>query len=143
MSIMETDGVRTLLYLLWLVFSRIWLAFGYAIAGICMFLLVITVPFGFVSFGLAACVLWPFGRKVVKRPSAGAMSTMENILWFVLAGLWMATAHLFIGVLLCLTIVGIPLVLGNFKLASVAIAPLGKEIVSTRDPRAAIDTISF
>lgn len=140
---MVTGVVRTLLNFLWLVFSGIWLALGYAIADIFMFLLVITIPFGFASFRLAAYVLWPIGRAVLKRPSAGAMSMLGNILWFLLAGVWMAIAHLFIGVFLCLTIVGISLGLGNFKLASVAIAPLGKEIVSTRDPRAALSTISF
>ena len=68
---------------------------------------------------------------------------MANVLWFVLAGLWMALAHLVLGVVLCLTIIGIPLGLGNFKLAAVAIAPLGKEIVPTTDPRAQVGAIVF
>jgi len=66
-----------------------------------------------------------------------------NVLWFLLAGVWIAVAHVLLGLILCLTIIGIPLGLGNFKLAAVAIAPLGKEIVSTSDPRAALGTISF
>ena len=66
-----------------------------------------------------------------------------NVLWFLLAGVWIAIAHVLLGLILCLTIVGIPLGLGNFKLAAVAIAPLGKEIVSTNDPRAALGAISF
>jgi uncharacterized membrane protein YccF (DUF307 family) len=80
---------------------------------------------------------------VVRNPEAGAPSTVANVLWFILAGLWMALAHLMLGVLLCLTIIGIPLGLGNFKLAAVAIAPLGKEIVSTSDPRAQAGAIVF
>ena len=64
-------------------------------------------------------------------------------IWFILVGIWMAIAHLFLGLLLCLTIIGIPLGIGNFKLAAVAIAPLGKEIVPTDDPRAAFGTVSF
>jgi len=135
--------VRTILNLLWLVLSGLWLALGYALAGVFMFILIITIPFGVASFRLAAYVLWPFGRTVVRRTEAGTASTIGNVLWFILIGVWMAMAHLILGVLLCLTIIGIPLGLGNFKLAAVAIAPLGKEIVSTGDPRAALGTISF
>jgi uncharacterized membrane protein YccF (DUF307 family) len=135
--------VRTILNLLWLILSGIWLFIGYAVAGVVMCILIITIPFGIASFRLAGYVLWPFGRTVVRRPTAGAASTLGNILWFVLVGLWMAIAHLLLGALLCLTIIGIPLGVGNFKLAAVAIAPLGKDIVSTRDPRAASGTLSF
>lgn len=132
-----------MLNLLWLILSGIWFFIAYAVAGIVMCILIITIPFGIASFRLAAFVLWPFGRTVVPRPTAGAASTIGNVLWFVLIGLWMAIGHLISGVVLCLTIIGIPLGLGNFKLAAVAIAPLGKEIVPTSDPRASLGTISF
>jgi uncharacterized membrane protein YccF (DUF307 family) len=135
--------VRIVLNLLWLVLSGIWFFIAYAVAGIVMCVLIITIPFGIASFRLAAYVLWPFGRTVVRRPTAGAVSTIGNVLWFVLIGLWMAIAHLISGALLCLTIIGIPLGIGNFKLAAVAIAPLGKEIVPTSDPRASLGTLSF
>jgi uncharacterized membrane protein YccF (DUF307 family) len=108
-----------------------------------MLLLIITIPFGIASFRLAAYVLWPFGRTVVRRPDAGAASTIGNVLWFILVGLWMAIAHVVLGVVLCVTVIGIPLGLANFKLAAVAIAPLGKEIVPSSDPRAALGTVSF
>jgi uncharacterized membrane protein YccF (DUF307 family) len=135
--------VRMILNVLWLLLSGLWLALGYAMAGLVMFILIITIPFGIASFRLAAYVLWPFGRTVVRKPQAGAASTIANIIWFILVGLWMAIAHLIAGFLLCLTIIGIPLGIGNFKLAAVAIAPLGKEIVPTTDPRAALGTVSF
>jgi uncharacterized membrane protein YccF (DUF307 family) len=135
--------VRTVLNVLWLVLSGLWLALGYAVAGLVMCLLIITIPFGIASFRLAAYVLWPFGQTVVRRPDAGAPSVIGNVLWFVLIGLWMAIAHLILGVVLCVTIIGIPLGLGNFKLAAVAIAPLGKEIVSTGDARAQFGAVSF
>jgi len=135
--------VRVVLNIIWLALSGLWLALGYALAGLVMFVLIVTIPFGIASFRLAAYVLWPFGRTVVRRADAGAASTLGNILWFILVGIWMAIAHLFLGLLLCLTIIGIPLGLGNFKLAAVAIAPLGKEIVPTNDPRAALGTVSF
>ena len=139
----DTHTVRMVLNILWLLLSGLWLAMGYALAGLVMFVLIITIPFGIASFRLAAYVLWPFGRTVVRRPDAGAASTIGNIIWFILVGIWMAIAHLVLGLLLCLTIIGIPLGLGNFKLAAVAIAPLGKEIVPTDDPRAASGTVSF
>jgi uncharacterized membrane protein YccF (DUF307 family) len=139
----EAWRVRTLLNIIWVALSGLWLALGYAIAGLVMFLLIITIPFGFAAFRLAAFVLWPFGRTIVPRPGAGAPSVIINVLWFILVGLWLAIAHLCLGVILCLTIVGIPLGLGNFKLARVALAPIGKEIVSTRDPRAEGGMVSF
>lgn len=135
--------MRTLLNMIWLVLSGFWLALGYAVAGVVMLLLIITIPFGIASFRLAAYVLWPFGRTVVRRPDAGAASTIGNVLWFILVGLWMAIAHVVLGVVLCVTVIGIPLGLANFKLAAVAIAPLGKEIVPSSDPRAALGTVSF
>lgn len=128
--------MRTVLNMLWLVLSGLWLALGYLFVGVLLCVLIITIPFGIACFRLAAFVLWPFGRAVVRKPGAGAPSTIANVLWFILAGLWMAIAHVVLGVLLCVTIIGIPLGLGNFKLAAVAIAPLGKEIVSADDPRA-------
>jgi uncharacterized membrane protein YccF (DUF307 family) len=135
--------MRTLLNLLWLLFSGLWLAIGYVLAGVVLCVLIITIPFGVACFRLAAFVVWPFGRAVVRKPEAGAPSAVANVLWFLLAGLWMALAHLLLGVVLCLTIIGIPLGLGNFKLAAVAIAPLGKEIVPAADPRARAGAIVF
>jgi uncharacterized membrane protein YccF (DUF307 family) len=132
-----------LLNLVWLILSGIWLSLGYALAGLVMCVLILTIPFGIASFRLAAYVLWPFGRTLVRRPDAGTASTVANALWFVLVGLWMAIAHVVLGVALCLTVIGIPLGLGNFKLALVALAPLGKEIVSTSDPRATDAVVAF
>ena len=127
---------HVLLNVLWVVLSGFWLMLGYVLAGLVMCVLIITIPFGIASFRLAGYVLWPFGRTVARKPTAGAASAIGNLIWFVFAGVWMAIAHVLLGLLLCLTIIGIPLGLGNFKLAAVAIAPLGKDIVSTTDPRA-------
>ena len=135
--------MRTLLNILWLVLSGLWLAIGYLFVGVLLCVLIITIPFGVACFRLAAFVLWPFGRAVVRKTDAGAPSTIANVIWFVLAGIWMAIAHVALGVLLCLTIIGIPLGLGNFNLAAVALAPLGKEIVRADDPRARDGAIVF
>jgi uncharacterized membrane protein YccF (DUF307 family) len=128
--------VKTLLNLLWLVLCGIWLAIGYVIAGVVMCVLIITIPFGIASFRLAAFTLWPFGRTLVPKPGAGAGSFIGNVVWFLLAGLWMAIAHVVTGIILCVTIIGIPLGIADFKMAAAAIAPLGKDIVPTDDPRA-------
>ena len=135
--------MRIVLNVLWLVLSGLWLAIGYAVAGLVLCVLIITIPFGIAAFRLAAFTLWPFGRAVVRKPDAGAPSTVGNVIWFVLAGLWMALAHLFTGILLCVTIIGIPLGLGNFKLIPVSVAPLGKDIVSADDPRAVAGGVRF
>jgi uncharacterized membrane protein YccF (DUF307 family) len=129
--------MRLLLNLIWLVFSGFWLAIGYVVAGVVMCLLIVTIPFGIAAFRLAGYVVWPFGRLLVPKPSAGAGSVVGNVLWFLLAGVWLAIAHVVTAVALALTIIGIPLALGNLKLAWVALAPLGKDIVSADDPRAA------
>jgi uncharacterized membrane protein YccF (DUF307 family) len=129
--------VRLLLNLIWLVFSGFWLAVGYALAGVVMFLLIVTIPFGIAAFRLAGFVIWPFGRTLVPKPEAGAPSFVGNVIWFLLAGIWLAIGHVVTAVALAITIIGIPLALGNLKLAVVALAPLGKDIVDTDDTRAA------
>ena len=128
--------MKTILNILWLVLCGFWLAIGYVAAGVLMCILIVTIPFGVACFRLASYVLWPFGRTVVPKPDAGAGSFIGNVLWFVLAGLWMAIAHIITGLALCITIIGIPLGVADFKLAAVAFAPLGKDIVRTDDPRA-------
>jgi uncharacterized membrane protein YccF (DUF307 family) len=77
--------------------------------------------------------LWPFGRTVVRRPDAGAASAIGNVLWFVLCGWWLALGHLISGVLLCITLIGIPLGLANFKLIPVSLRPFGRDIVSIEE----------
>lgn len=125
--------MRLILNLIWLVLAGFWLAIGYVLAGILAFILIITIPFGFAAFRIAAYALWPFGRSIVRRPDAGAGSTIGNVLWIILFGWELALAHLVTGIALCLTIIGIPLGLANFKLIPVSLVPLGREIVPSRD----------
>src|SRR5262245_21579440 len=105
------------------------MAIGYALAALVCFILIITIPFGIAALRIAMFALWPFGKTVVKRQDAGLASGIGNVLWFVLCGWWLALLHLLSGVLLCLTIIGIPLGLANFKLIPVSLLPLGREIV--------------
>ena len=115
---------------LWLILCGFWLAIGYAVAGIVMCILIITIPFGIASFRLAGYALWPFGRVVVRKPTSGAGSFLGNVIWFLLAGLWLAIGQIISGIALCITIIGIPFGIASFKMAGLAIAPLGKDIVS-------------
>lgn len=123
--------MKTLLNLIWLVLCGFWMAVGYAIAGIICCVLIVTIPFGIASFRMANFALWPFGRTLVDRPGAGAASVLGNLVWLVVAGWWLALGHLVTGLLLCVTIIGIPLGVANFKLIPVSLLPLGKEIVDT------------
>ncbi|RJQ66495.1 YccF domain-containing protein [Pseudonocardiaceae bacterium YIM PH 21723] len=121
--------MRLLLNLIWLVFGGFFLAVGYAIAGLICFVLIVTIPFGIACFRMANFCLWPFGRKLVDTPGAGAPSVIGNIIWILVAGIWLAIGHILAGIAQCITIVGIPLGLANFKLVSVSLVPLGKQIV--------------
>jgi uncharacterized membrane protein YccF (DUF307 family) len=127
--------VRLILNLIWLVLAGFWLALLYVLAGILACILIITIPFGLACFRIASFALWPFGRRIVRRPSSGAPSIIGNIIWIVLFGWELALAHLATGVALCLTIIGIPLGLANFKLIPVSLVPLGTEIVHSEDDR--------
>jgi uncharacterized membrane protein YccF (DUF307 family) len=121
--------VRLLLNLIWLVFGGLVLAAGYALAALIMLLLIVTIPFGIAAARIALFCLWPFGRTIVRRADAGAGSVIGNVIWFVLAGWWLALGHIITGVLMCVSIIGIPLGLANFKLVPVSLTPFGREIV--------------
>jgi uncharacterized membrane protein YccF (DUF307 family) len=127
--------VRLVLNLIWLIFGGLWLALGYAVVALVMFVLIITIPFGIASARIALFCLWPFGRTLVKRRDAGAGSLVGNVIWFVLAGWWLAIGHIVTGVVMCLTIIGIPLGLANFKLIPVSVMPFGREIVDLDQAR--------
>ena len=122
--------MRTIGNILWLVLAGFWLAMSYAFAGLILCVTVVGIPFGIQSFKLAGFALWPFGRVVVRDPDSGAGGCVGNVLWLVLAGWWLALGHVVTGVLLCLTVIGIPLGLANFKLVPLALVPFGKHVVS-------------
>lgn len=125
------NGVmKVILNVIWLVLSGFWMAVGYLLAGVVCCILIITIPFGLASFRMANYALWPFGRRLVDRPGAGVASVLGNIIWIIVAGWWLALGHLITGLLLCITIIGIPLGVANFKLIPVSLVPLGREIVS-------------
>jgi uncharacterized membrane protein YccF (DUF307 family) len=128
--------VRLLLNIIWFVLAGLWMAIGYAIAAFICFILVITIPFGIAALRIAVFALWPFGKTVVRRDDAGIASGIGNVLWLLLCGWWLALGHLLTGLVLCLTIIGIPLCLANFKLIPISLLPLGREVVSMEHARA-------
>jgi uncharacterized membrane protein YccF (DUF307 family) len=123
--------LNAILNLIWLVLEGIWMALAYVLAGLICFVLIITIPFGIAAFRIAGYVLWPFGRTIEPRPTAGLGSLLGNILWIMLFGWWLAVGHLVAGVLLCVTIIGIPLGLASFKIIPVTLMPLGVRIIPT------------
>ncbi|GAB3583170.1 YccF domain-containing protein [Amycolatopsis endophytica] len=121
--------MRIILNLIWLIFAGFWMALAYVAAGILCCILIVTIPFGIASFRIANYALWPFGRTVVDRRDAGAGSLIGNVIWIIFAGIWLAIGHVLTGIALCITIIGIPLGLANFKLIPISLMPLGKVIV--------------
>lgn len=121
--------MRTLGNILWFLLAGLWLAIGYAAAGIVAFILIVTIPFGIASFRLAGYVIWPFGRTVVWQRRAGVWSVIGNVIWFLVVGWELALAHLAAGLLLCVTIIGIPFGIASWKMIPLALFPLGREVV--------------
>jgi uncharacterized membrane protein YccF (DUF307 family) len=127
---MQTGGMRVVGNILWLVLAGWWLALAHLLAGVVMCLLIVTIPFGVQSFKLASYALWPFGRVVVPRDGANPpLGLAGNNLWLLLGGLELTVGYLVAGALLCITIVGIPLGVGAFKLVPLALFPFGKDVV--------------
>jgi len=121
--------MRALGNILWLILAGWWLALMYIAAGVVACLLIVTIPFGIASVRLAGYVLWPFGRRTVFRQDAGIFSIIGNVLWILVLGWELAIAHLVAGLLLCLTIVGIPFGVACWKMVPLAFVPLGQRIV--------------
>ena len=129
--------MRLILNIIWLLLAGLWMAIGYTLAAVICFILIITITFGLAALRIAGFALWPFGRTVVRRPSAGVASGIGNVIWFLLCGWWLALLHLITGIAQCLTIIGIPLGLANFKLIPVSLMPLGREIVPVEEAHGA------
>jgi uncharacterized membrane protein YccF (DUF307 family) len=123
--------MNTIGNLIWLIFGGLLSAVGYVIGGFVLCLTIIGIPFGLQCFKLAAFVLWPFGRMAVgTQGSAGCLNLLLNILWLLFAGIWIAITHIVFGLILFITIIGIPFARQHFKLVEVSLMPFGKTIVA-------------
>jgi uncharacterized membrane protein YccF (DUF307 family) len=126
--------MRVVLNIIWLILAGLWLAIGYVFAAVRMAITIIGIPFAVQAIKLAGYALWPFGRTLVPASTRHkGLSVIGNVLWFILAGWWLALAHLFTGILLCITIIGIPLGVASFKIAGAALVPFGKRVVPLSD----------
>ncbi|MEN4477504.1 YccF domain-containing protein [Mycolicibacterium cosmeticum] len=121
--------MRLVLNIVWLIFGGLWLALGYLLAALICFVLIITIPFGFAALRIALYALWPFGYTVVDKPGVRPGALIGNIIWLIVAGIWLAIGHAVSAIAMAITIIGIPLALANLKMIPVSLMPLGKEIV--------------
>lgn len=122
--------MRFLGNLIWLIFGGLVTAIEYFVASIVLMVTIIGIPFGLQTLKLAALALWPFGRDVrSKKGQPGCLSTFMNILWILIGGIWISLTHIGFGLLLAITIIGIPWAKQHFKLAILALVPFGNEVV--------------
>jgi len=129
--------LNVVLNIIWLIFAGIPLGLAYLVAGLICCILIITIPWGIASFRIANYVFWPFGRTVVDRPTAGVGSALGNVVWIIVAGIWLTIGHIVSALAMAITIIGIPLAIAELKIIPVTLTPLGKQIVPSDRPFAA------
>ncbi len=125
--------MKTIGNILWFLLGGIWLALGYAIGGLAMCITIIGIPFGIQSFKLAGLALWPFGYTTTMGRSGGCLEVIFNLIWLVLFGWAIFVAHIILGLVLCITIIGIPFGIQAFKISTLALWPFGRVIVRTNN----------
>jgi len=117
--------------LVWLIFGGIIIAVEYFIGSIILMITIVGIPFGIQTLKMAALAIWPFGRDTrVHERASGCLYILMNILWLLTGGLWIAATHAIFGLILCITIIGIPFGLQHFKLTAIALSPFGRDIVN-------------
>jgi len=115
--------------LIWLIFGGLITALEYFISSIALMVTIIGIPFGLQTIKLGIMALWPFGQNVRHREtSSGCLNLIMNILWILIGGIWISLTHLAFGVLLAITIIGLPFARQHFKLAQLALTPFGYEV---------------
>ncbi len=116
--------------IVWLVFGGIIIAVEYFIGSLILMITIVGIPFGLQTLKMGSLAIWPFGRRSqVQARASGCLYIIMNILWLLCGGIWIAITHAFFGVLLCITIIGIPFGMQHFKLTEIAINPFGRDIV--------------
>ena len=124
--------MNTLGNILWILFGGLLTALEYMISGLLMCITIIGIPFGIQAFKIGVFALLPFGKRtVVSNEGSGCLHTLMNIVWILIGGIWIALSHLVVGIVLCITLIGIPFGLQHFKLMSIAFAPFGRVVVNS------------
>lgn len=121
--------MKTIANILWFVLSGVWLGISYIIAGLLACITIIGIPFGIQAFKLAGYVMWPFGRELAEQPGHRFSKGVMNVIWIIVGGFWLALEHILLGIILCLTIIGIPFGLKNFSMAKLAFFPFDYAVV--------------
>ncbi|HLN21266.1 MAG TPA: YccF domain-containing protein [Bacteroidales bacterium] len=117
--------------LIWLVFGGIVIAIMYFIGSLVLMITIVGIPFGIQTLKMGALAIWPFGRDTrVHSRASGCLYILMNVIWLLSGGLWIAVSHAVFGLILCITIIGIPFGLQHFKLTAVALNPFGRDIVN-------------
>ncbi|MCU0474138.1 MAG: YccF domain-containing protein [Bacteroidales bacterium] len=117
--------------LVWLIFGGIIIAIEYFVGSIALFVTIIGVPFGIQTLKMATIAIWPFGRDTrVHSRASGCLYIVMNVIWLLCGGIWIALTHVIFGLVLCITIIGIPFGLQHFKLTAIALNPFGRDIVN-------------
>lgn len=133
--------LRLILNIIWFLTAGIWLFLGYVLAGIIACVLIVTIPFGLASFRIAGYVIWPFGREVVQGDTS-AIGMLGNVIWFVVAGMWLAAGHIVTAIVQAVTIIGLPLAWANLKLIPVTCFPFGSQVIRSSDKRAGFTPVA-
>jgi uncharacterized membrane protein YccF (DUF307 family) len=126
--------MRTIGNVIWFILCGVWLGIAYILAGIVSCITIIGIPFGIQSFKLAGYVMWPFGRQLVESPGHRFSKGVFNIIWIIFGGIWLAITHVVFGILLCITILGIPFGIKNFSMAKLALFPFDFSVERKGDP---------
>lgn len=124
--------------LIWFVFGGFFMGLGWWLAGAIMFVTVVGIPWGKACFVFGNFSFFPFGKEAISRKEltgkddigTGALGLLGNVLWFVFGGWWLALGHVISAFVTAITIIGIPFALQHLKLAGIALAPIGKTIVT-------------
>jgi uncharacterized membrane protein YccF (DUF307 family) len=131
-------GVTFFLNILWFIFGGFAAGLAWLLGGLILAVTIIGLPWTAAAFRIGLFSFAPFGREVVDRRvvhgqgdlGTGCLGAGLNVIWFLAAGWYIALAHLAVGAVLCVTIIGIPFAIQHFKLAIIALAPVGKTVVS-------------
>ncbi|KOO13971.1 hypothetical protein AKJ18_16630 [Vibrio xuii] len=111
------------------------------LVGLICFISIIGIPWGRACFVIGNFSFFPFGQEVISRDEltkemdigTSPLGTIGNIVWFLLAGIWLAIGHIMSAVACFITIIGIPFALQHLKLAYISLAPIGKTVVSKEE----------
>ena len=129
--------MRTIGNLLWFIMGGLLMGLGWWLVGLLAFVSIIGIPWGRACFVIGQFAFWPFGKEAVSRDDlsgredigTGSLGLIGNIIWFLLAGVWLAIGHVLSAAACFITIIGIPFGIQHLKLAGIALAPIGKTIV--------------